>query len=118
MAKIRTSRLSAEYRKAVYEIITTKVKDADITEMVSVMNVDVTPDLKHAKVYLSVFSKDETRKKATFDAIARSAGFIRRELAHMMSTRTVPELNFILDDSMDYSDKINRLLKDIEDKNE
>lgn len=114
MAKIRTSRLSAEYRKAIYEIISTKVKDSAITEMVSVMRVDVTSDLKHAKVYLSIFSKDEAKKIATFDAIVKSSGFIRRELAHTMTTRTVPELNFVLDDSLDYSDKINKLLKEIE----
>ena len=116
MANKRTSRLSSEYKKAIYEIISTKVKDENITEMVSVTDVDVSADLKHAKVYISVFSVDELKKKATFGAIVKAAGFIRKELAAMMTTRTVPELEFIKDESMEYGERIDKLLKEIEKK--
>ncbi len=113
MKNVRGARLNSEYQRELYDIITNRVKDADITEMVSVLRVEVTPDLKHAKVWLSVYAKDEEKRQKTYRAIERAAGFIRHELSLVMSQRTVPELHFTLDDSMEYSDKINRLLNEI-----
>lgn len=113
MKGVRGERLNSEYQRAIYEIITGRVKDADITAMISVLRVEVTSDLKHAKVWLSVYSPDEEKRGKTFRAVERAAGFIRHELSLVMRTRTVPELHFVLDDSMEYSDKINKLLGQI-----
>ena len=109
----RSERLSGEYKKAIYEIITQKLKNPYITEMFSIMDVEATSDLSYAKVYISVFSTDEEKKKRTFDEIASSAKSIRYELARMMKSRTVPELKFYLDGTMDYSDKMEKLFKEI-----
>jgi len=117
MSKLRDERLSSEFRKVIYEIINTRVKDPDITEIFSITRADVNSDLKNAKIYVSIFSADSEKKKKNFKAIENHAGFIRRELAHTMRTRTVPEIKFLLDDSMEYSDKINKLLNKIDDKN-
>jgi len=65
MKKVREQRLAGEFRKNIYEILTTRVKDAELTEMFSVQSVEVSNDLKHAKVYISVFSGTEDRKAAT-----------------------------------------------------
>lgn len=113
MKEKRNARISAEFQKAVYEILSTKVRDVSLTEMFSVLKCDVTADLKHAKVYISIFSGDDSKKQATFKAIEHSAGFVRRELAKVMRMHTVPELHFIMDDSLDYGDKINKILADI-----
>jgi len=109
----RSERLNGEYRKAIYEIITTRLKNPYITEMFSVTGVDAASDLSFARVYVSVFSTDEEKKKRTFEEIAASAKTIRYELAHMMKSRTVPELKFYLDGSMDYGAKMDKLFKDI-----
>ena len=66
----RTDRLNSEFRKLIYDVIKNRLDIHGATEMYSVTEVDVSPDLKHAKVYLSVYSTDEAKAKATFDAIA------------------------------------------------
>lgn len=109
----RSDRINAELQKEIYEIISRRLKNPLITEMFSVLKVDCAKDLSYAKVYISVYSKSEEKKSATFKAIKEDAKKIRYELSKSMMVRTVPELNFILDDSMDYSDKMNKLFKEI-----
>ncbi len=115
MKSLRGERLSAEYQKAVYEVISTKLKDKTdrIKGIVSVTKADVSPDLKNAKIWISVFARNAQESADTFSAIEEHAGFIRYELAHRMQMRTVPELHFVWDDTMEYGDKIDRLIKEI-----
>lgn len=110
----RTDKLNGEFQKEIYQIISRKLKNPYITEIFSILRVDTSNDLSHAKVYVSVFSKNEEKKNATFSAICGDAKKIRYELAKTSNIRTVPELHFILDDSMDYSDKMNKLFNKIE----
>ena len=110
----RTERLNSEFKKEIYEIISRRLNDPEITEMVSVMKVDVSRDLSYAKVFVSVFSADKEKSKKTFDAICKNAKRIRYELGGSMRIRTVPELSFVLDESMEYSDKINKIFAEIE----
>ncbi len=112
MSRIRMEKINSELAKCIYEIITRQVKNEDLTEMVSVTRVDTDPDLKNAKVFVSVFGEEE-RAEATFAAVRNSAGFIRRQLAGMMKLRTVPSLHFVRDDSMAYSMKINKLIDEV-----
>ncbi len=113
MRGTRTERLGGEYRRDIYDIITKRLKNPLITEMFSILRVDVAKDLSHAKVYVSVYSGNEEAKKRTFYEIAASAKQIRHELAKVSNVRTVPELHFVEDDSMEYSDHINKLLKSV-----
>lgn len=110
----RTERLNSEFKKEIYGIISRRLNDPSITEMVSVTKVDVSRDLSQAKVFVSVFSKDAEKRKTTFDAVCKNAKRIRFELGGAMRIRTVPELFFVLDDSMEYGDKMNRLFAEIE----
>ncbi len=109
----REQRLNSEFQKEIYNILKNKVKNHDLTEMFSILEVDVTNDLKYAKVYVSIFSTVEERKNRTFKAICDSAKFVRGELAKIMKIRTVPELTFILDTSADYGNKIEQILSTI-----
>ena len=109
----RTDRLNSELKMEIHEIISRRLNDPEITEMVSVTGVDVTRDLSQAKVFISVFSADAEKQRRTFSAIQKNAGRIRRELGGSMRIRTVPELSFVLDGSMEYSDKMNRLFAEI-----
>ena len=115
MRSLRGERLSAEYQKAVYEVISTKLKYKTdrIRGIVSVTKADVSPDLKNAKIYISVLGKSEEESREPFAAIRENAATIRYELAHIMRSRTVPELHFLWDDTMEYGDKIDRLIKEL-----
>ncbi len=81
----------------------------------TVTAVEVTPDLKYARVFVSVMGTPE-EQKATMTALASGKGFIRRELANRMDIRFVPDLTFKLDTSIEYSDKINRLLNELKEE--
>ena len=106
----REQRLNSEFQKEIYSILKNKIKNPLITEMFSISEVDVTNDLKHAKVFVSVFSTDNAKAQATFEAISASAKAVRTELSKIMHIRTVPELHFVLDNSADYGNKIDKIL--------
>ncbi len=110
----RGERLAVEYKKAIYEIITQKLKNPLITEMVSVTDLDLSPDMSHAKVFLSIYSTNEERKQTTYNEIVRSAKTIRYELAHSVRSKYVPELHFVTDGSMEYGDKMDKLFLKID----
>lgn len=111
----RTSRLNGEYQKEISEIIRVqlKTKEPDVKGIVSVTEADVAPDLKTAKIYISIYSSSEEEKLRCFDAIQRNAGFIRHELAQVMRMRTVPALTFLWDGSMTYGAKMDELFRKI-----
>ena len=105
--------MNVEIKKDLHEIICRKLKNPLVTEMVSIVDVIVSKDLAHANVFLSVYSTDKEKSKRTFDAIKQDAKKIRYELAKVSRARTVPELHFYLDGSMEYGDKIDKLLLEI-----
>ncbi|MBR2498942.1 MAG: 30S ribosome-binding factor RbfA [Clostridia bacterium] len=109
----RNDRLNAEFQKEIYEIISRRLKNPLVTEMFSIVRVDASRDLSHAKVFVSVYSTDPVKKQQTFNAISGDAKKIRFELAKVIRARTVPELHFFLDDSMEYGDKMEKLFKSI-----
>lgn len=116
----RTERLAGEFKKEIYNVINGQLrnKHPELSTVISVTEADIAPDLKNAKIYISVFDKDEEKKHRTFDIISNNASFIRYELAHKMTIRTVPELRFFKDSSMEYGQKIEKILTEIENKNE
>ena len=109
----RNDRLNGEFQKEIYEIISRRLKNPLVTEMFSILRVDSSRDLSYAKVFVSVYSKDENKRHTTFEAIKSDAKKIRYELAKVIRARTVPELHFVLDDSMEYGDKMDKLFKSI-----
>ena len=113
MANVRMSRINAEIQKCVAEIITNKINNPAIDGMiVSVIRVDTAPDLSDAKIYISILG-NEGQKKSCFDAIVKSAGFIRHELSRMIFLKSIPTLNFKVDNSLENSERINELLSQI-----
>lgn len=116
MKEKREKRLNSEFQREIYAILTNKVKDARLTEMFTITSVEITTDLKQAKVYISIFSGGEQAKKDTFEAIQAAAGFVRRELSSVMHIRTVPEFTFLLDTQAEYGEKIDRILNEIKQK--
>ncbi len=108
--KNRMARIDAQIQRDISEIINTKLSDPRIASVVSVMEVKTTPDLKHCKVFLSVYGED---KEDTLSAIRSAQSFIRRSLAQSLNLRIVPELSFHLDNSQEYSEKINKILSNL-----
>lgn len=113
MAKHRMGRINEEMKKELSNVILRELKDPRIRAMVSVTGVDVTTDLKYAKVYLSIFSPDKEEEKATLDAIKKASGFIRTRLSRTINLRNTPELIFLEDTSIDYGMHIDELLKKV-----
>ena len=116
MGGTRTEKLNSEFQKSIYEILTKKVKECRITEMFSILSVETDKELQTARVYLSIFSTNPERAERTFQGIQDSAGFIRQTLSKTMHIRTVPKFEFVIDTSMQYSQRINDILSEINKK--
>ena len=99
---IKNTRINAEVQRELSEIIRTEVKDPRLAAaMVSVVSVEVTPDLKYCKAYISVLGSDEAAK-AVVEGLRSAVGYIRKELARRVNLRNTPEIKFILDQSIEY----------------
>ena len=107
----RMARVNEELKREISNIINYEVKNSNVTGMISVTKVKVTPDLKYAKVYVSIFNSKNI--KDTMEGLKKSSGFIRTELAKRINLRNTPELIFEIDDSMEYGAKIDSILKEI-----
>lgn len=111
----RLERVNSELQKAITLIIRERVKNPNVTEMVSVTSVSVSKDLKSARVYISLYGNKDNFK-STFDALVRCEGFIRHELSTEFShLRTVPELRFLMDESAEYGSRIDSLIEEIKE---
>ncbi len=104
----RVDRVNSELQKSISEIVR-RLKNPRITSMISILEVDVSRDLETAKVYVSCYGGNPDE---TFDALKSCAGFIRHEIrAEHREMRSVPELTFLLDTSMQYGEKIDAILE-------
>ena len=112
MKNLRGGRLSGEFQKEISSVISSKLRNKypELSAIISITEADVAPDLKSAKVFVSIYDPDAERAANSFEILKQNAGFIRRELAAVMRLRTVPELRFHLDESMDYGAKIDKIL--------
>ena len=109
---IKNTRINGEVQKELSRIIQNGIKDPRIAPLTSVVSVEVAPDLKTCKAYISVLGSE----KAAADMLAglKSAeGFIRRQLAHTVNLRNTPEIRFILDQSIEYGVTMTKLIDDV-----
>lgn len=111
MKSVRLERINSEIKKAIAYIIDNELRDPQLDAIISVSGVDVTPNLEHAKVYIT--SIGNTPSDEVIARIKGAAGFIRGELSKRVKLRITPRLEFILDTSEEYSSKIESILKNI-----
>ena len=113
MPSNRIGRINEEIQREMSSLIRT-VKDPRVAEagMVSVTAVETTPDLKYAKIYISVLDKSASTQ--TLKGLKSAAGYLRRELGQRLNLRNTPELTFVRDDSIDKGAHILDLLRDPE----
>ena len=109
---IKMTRINEEVLRELSNILRGEIKDPRISPMCSVVAVEVAPDLKSAKAYISVLG-DEAAQKSTMEGLKSSAGFIRRKLAENVNLRNTPEMTFILDQSIEYGARMSRMIDEV-----
>ncbi len=112
---VKNTRINEEVRRELSLIIDHKLKDPRIHSMTSVVDCEVTTDLKFCKVYISVLG-DEQAQDETIAGLRSSAGFVRRELARTINLRNTPEITFVLDQSIEYGVNMSHRLDEIVSK--
>lgn len=104
-------RLEQDVKVALSEIIAYEVKEPSVSGLISVTDVKITPDQKYAKIYISVFGKGQKQK--VIEALKKATGFIRSELGKKVRMRNIPELQFTLDDSMEYGAYMDQVIDQV-----
>lgn len=112
---IKNTRINGEVQKVLSTLISREIKDPRINPMTSVVAVEVAPDLKTAKVYISVLG-DEESKESTRKGLKSAASFMRGQLAKTLNLRNTPELTFIIDNSIEYGVNISKLIDEVNRK--
>lgn len=106
----RTDRIAEMIQRKLAQIIPTEVKDPRLTGFVTISAVKVAADLSHAKVYFTVLNDD---KKTAATILNAAASYLRGALARSITLRTVPQLHFIYDESIEYGQRLSRLIDEV-----
>ena len=109
---IKNTRINGEVQKELSVIIQNEIKDPRIAPMTSVVAVEVAPDLKTCKAYISVLGNEEAAQN-TLAGLKSAEGYIRRQLARTVNLRNTPEIRFILDQSIEYGVTMTKLIDDV-----
>ena len=110
----RVERIEEEVKKVVSKVIDRDLKDPRLNGIISVTKVDVSRDLKYCKIYVSMLGVAD--QKEAMDALKSSAGFVRREIGANIRMHSTPEVKFEFDDSIEYGNKIQKIINDLDIK--
>jgi len=110
MSLQRNRRVAVSIKEEVSDILRNGIKDPGLVKMTSVTSVDLTRDLSYAKIYVSIFGNNEEQENI-LKILDRAAGFVRMELGKRIRLRHIPELEFRLDNSMDYGAHFDNVLR-------
>ncbi|EGQ2831904.1 30S ribosome-binding factor RbfA [Staphylococcus pseudintermedius] len=108
---MRAERVGEQMKKELMDIINNKLKDPRVG-FLTITDVEPTNDLSLAKVYLTVLGSDKEREN-TFKGLEKAKGFIKSEIGQRMRLRIVPDLQFEYDESIEYGNRIERLIQDL-----
>lgn len=114
---VKNVRVNAEVMRELGNIIRSGIKDPRISPMTSVVAVEVTPDLKFCKAYISVLG-DEKAKQDTIKGLKSAEGYIRRQLARTINLRNTPEITFVIDESIEYGMKMSKIIDEVSKKDD
>ena len=114
---MKNTRINGEVQRVLAEVIRAEIKDPRISPLTSVVSVEVAPDLKTCKAWISVYG-DEEAQKATLEGLRSAEGFIRKELARRINLRNTPEIRFIVDQSIAYGVKMSKLIDEVNRTND
>ncbi len=113
---LKNNRINEEVTRAISNIIRNDIKDPRIHMLTSVVKTEVAPDLKTAKVYISVYGSDK-EKSDTMEGLKKAEGFARSALAKAVNLRNTPKLTFVLDDSIEYGVRMSHLIDEVQHEN-
>ena len=106
----RTDRIAEMMQRKLAQIIRLEIKDPRLPNFLTISAVEVSRDLGHAKVYFTAFNGDPVQTTVILNS---AASYLRTALARTISTRTVPQLHFIYDESIEYGERLSRLIDDV-----
>lgn len=109
---IKNTRINGEVLRELSHIIRSEIKDPRISSMISLVSVEVSPDLKMCKTYISVLG-DEKQQQDTLEGLKSAEGYIRTRLAKNINLRNTPEIHFILDQSIEYGIRMSKKIDDV-----
>lgn len=110
---IKNTRINMEVQRELSDIIRTQVKDPRLKNaMVTVVDAEVSPDLKYCKAYISVLGSQDSQK-SVLEGLKSAVGFIRKELARRVNLRNTPEITFVADNSIAYGVNMVRMIDDV-----
>ncbi|MCI9530232.1 MAG: 30S ribosome-binding factor RbfA [Lachnospiraceae bacterium] len=109
---IKNTRINEEVLRELSNIIRGEIKDPRIHPMTSVVSVEVAPDLKSCKAYISVLGDEEARE-GTLKGLKSAEGYIRRKLAQNINLRNTPEIRFVMDQSIEYGVNMSKLIDEV-----
>lgn len=112
---IKTERVAEDIKRYVGSIIKNDLKDPRISEMCSVTRVELSNDLRYSKIYISVYGDNDIKDK-TLLGLKNAAGFIRKELSKKLDLRYIPEISFVLDDSIENGIRISKIIEELKVK--
>jgi ribosome-binding factor A len=116
MSLTRARRVAGEMKKEISQIIAREIKDPRIASLTSVTAVELSRDLRHATVYVSIYGS-AAEKERTMETLLRAAGFIRSEIGRRIRLRYAPEIYFAEDRSLEYGAHIDSVLKSLQKDN-
>ena len=109
---MKNTRINGEVQRVLAEVIRGEIKDPRISPLTSVIAVEVAPDLKTCKAWISVYG-DEQAKKDTLAGLKSAEGYIKNQLAKQINLRNTPEIHFIVDEAIAYGVRMSKLIDDV-----
>ena len=109
---VKNTRINGEVQRVLAETIRGEIKDPRISPWTSVVSVEVAPDLKSCKAWISVLGDEEVRK-STLEGLRSAVGFMRNKLAREINLRNTPEITFIMDQSIEYGVNMSRRIEEV-----
>lgn len=109
---LKNTRINGEVQRALAEIIRGGIKDPRISPLTSVVSVEVSPDLKTCKAWISVLGEDEVLQ-STLEGLKSASGYIKNQLAKEINLRNTPEITFIMDQSIAYGVNMSKLIDEV-----
>ena len=109
---VKNTRVNGEVMRVLAEVIRSEIKDPRINPMTSVVAVEVAPDLKTCKAWISVLGNEESQKD-TLAGLKSEEGYIRNQLARKINLRNTPEIRFIIDQSIEYGVNMSRMIDEV-----
>ncbi len=111
----RPARVAQEFQRELGEILARGLKDPRITGFITLTGAKMAPDLKEVTVYVSIHGEEAVRER-TLEGLRAAAGYLQREIAHRLALRFTPHLRFAYDPSVAEADHIERLLREVKDR--